>query len=259
MKSKLPAATPTSTSKPGPKEKQNQTPTTGPTPAIPDLKSVNAGLKKANTPDALNKPAPAGSALAKEQERRKKQSSTTATSESYDAYDLVLEYLLSQGHVETVEEANYVMLVMDAETIGTIVEEYENDLLAEEITEWVNELVEDGYDLSEYTWDDLAEYYVNEGFKETGYHDDEDPYSSGFGRRNQSVVTSLRGRRIQNRVRSLEKSGDKEKADFIHKSASSINKAERGLAKSRRNKSRGPGPKRARQDAMRDMKDSKFS
>jgi hypothetical protein len=33
------------------------------------------------------------------------------------------------------------------------------------------------------TWDDLAEYYVNEGFKETGYHDDEDPYSSGFGRR----------------------------------------------------------------------------
>jgi hypothetical protein len=74
----------------------------------------------------------------------------------------VLEYLLSQGHVETVEEANYVMLVMDAETIGTIVEEYENDLLAEEITEWVNELVEGGYDLSEYTWDDLAEYYVNE-------------------------------------------------------------------------------------------------
>jgi hypothetical protein len=42
--------------------------------------------------------------------------------ESYDAYDLVLEYLLSQGHVETVEEANYVMLVMDAETIGSIVE-----------------------------------------------------------------------------------------------------------------------------------------
>jgi hypothetical protein len=122
MKSKLPAATPASTSKPGPKEKQNQTPTTGPTPAIPDLKSVNADLKKSNSSQELNKPAPAGSALAKEQERRKKQSSTTATSESYDAYDLVLEYLLSQGHVETVEEANYVMLVMDAETIGSIVE-----------------------------------------------------------------------------------------------------------------------------------------
>ena len=162
IKSKLPDATPASTSKPGPKEKQNQTPTTGPTPAIPDLKSVNADLKKSNSSQELNKPAPAGSALAKEQERRKKQSSTTATSESYDAYDLVLEYLFSQGHVETLEEANYVMLVMDAETIGSIVEECENDLLAEEITEWVNELVEEGYDLSEYTWEDLAEYYVNE-------------------------------------------------------------------------------------------------
>ena len=40
----------------------------------------------------------------------------------YDAYDLVLEYLLSQGHTDTVEEAHYVMMEMDAETIGTIVE-----------------------------------------------------------------------------------------------------------------------------------------
>ena len=40
----------------------------------------------------------------------------------YDAYDLVLEYLLSQGHAGTLEEANYVMLEMDAEMIGDIVE-----------------------------------------------------------------------------------------------------------------------------------------
>jgi hypothetical protein len=40
----------------------------------------------------------------------------------YDAYDLVLEYLLSQGHTDTVEEAHYVMMEMDAEMIGTIVE-----------------------------------------------------------------------------------------------------------------------------------------
>ena len=40
----------------------------------------------------------------------------------YDAYDLVLEYLLSQGHTDTVEEAQYVMMEMDAEMIGTIVE-----------------------------------------------------------------------------------------------------------------------------------------
>jgi hypothetical protein len=41
----------------------------------------------------------------------------------YDAYDLVLEYLLSQGHAETVAEAQYLMTEMDAEMIGDIVEE----------------------------------------------------------------------------------------------------------------------------------------
>ena len=40
----------------------------------------------------------------------------------YDAYDLVLEYLLAEGHADTVEEANYVMLEMDAEMIQSIVE-----------------------------------------------------------------------------------------------------------------------------------------
>ena len=46
----------------------------------------------------------------------------TSDSYQYDSYDLVLEYLLSQGHAGTLEEANYVMLEMDAEMIGDIVE-----------------------------------------------------------------------------------------------------------------------------------------
>jgi hypothetical protein len=45
-----------------------------------------------------------------------------AASYEYDAYDLVLEYLLNNGHVDTVDEALYVMMEMDVETIGTIVE-----------------------------------------------------------------------------------------------------------------------------------------
>ena len=49
----------------------------------------------------------------------------------YDAYDVVLEYLLSQGHAETVEEAHYVMLEMDAEMIGTIVEAKVDEKLPE--------------------------------------------------------------------------------------------------------------------------------
>lgn len=40
----------------------------------------------------------------------------------YDTYDLVLEYLLDNGHVDTVEEAHYVMLEMDSEYIQSICE-----------------------------------------------------------------------------------------------------------------------------------------
>lgn len=86
--------------------------------------SVNADLTKSNTKAELEKPAPAGSALAAEQERRKKQqqAASSTTSESYDAYDIVLEYLINTYQVETLDEAHYVMLEMDSETIGTIVE-----------------------------------------------------------------------------------------------------------------------------------------
>ena len=41
--------------------------------------------------------------------------------DSYDAYDIVLDYLLETNQVATVEEANYVMLEMDSKTIRDIV------------------------------------------------------------------------------------------------------------------------------------------
>ena len=43
-------------------------------------------------------------------------------SASYEPYDLVLGYLISEGHADTVEEANYIMMQMDAENIQSIVE-----------------------------------------------------------------------------------------------------------------------------------------
>jgi hypothetical protein len=52
----------------------------------------------------------------------KPNSSLMKNSFEYDAYDLVLEYLLSQGHADTVAEAHYLMTEMDAEMIGDIVE-----------------------------------------------------------------------------------------------------------------------------------------
>ena len=39
-----------------------------------------------------------------------------------EAYDLVLDYLLSEGHADTVEEAHYVMMQLDAEYVQSIVE-----------------------------------------------------------------------------------------------------------------------------------------
>jgi hypothetical protein len=46
-------------------------PTQGPTPAIPDLKSINADLAKANSPAIINKQAPAGAASAAQQSQKK--------------------------------------------------------------------------------------------------------------------------------------------------------------------------------------------
>ena len=39
-----------------------------------------------------------------------------------EAYDVVLDYLLSEGHAETVEEAHYVMMQLDSEFIQNIIE-----------------------------------------------------------------------------------------------------------------------------------------
>ena len=44
--------------------------------------------------------------------------------EEFDAYDLVLNYLLETSQVDTIEEANYVMTQMDEDTIQGIVNEY---------------------------------------------------------------------------------------------------------------------------------------
>ena len=42
--------------------------------------------------------------------------------DEYEPYDLVLDYVLSEGHADSVEEAHYVMMQMDEGTIQTIVE-----------------------------------------------------------------------------------------------------------------------------------------
>ena len=52
--------------------------------------------------------------------------------EDITPYDIVLEYLLSSEQAATIEEANYVMTEMDAETIQGIIEEQKKNLMKEE-------------------------------------------------------------------------------------------------------------------------------
>jgi hypothetical protein len=54
------------------------------------------------------------------------------------------------------------MLEMDTDAVGAIMQEYNDYVLAEEISEWVDDLIDEGYDFSEYSWDDIVEYYVTE-------------------------------------------------------------------------------------------------
>ena len=52
--------------------------------------------------------------------------------EEFTPYDYVLEYLLSSEQAATIEEANYVMTEMDAETIQGIVEAQKKTLMKEQ-------------------------------------------------------------------------------------------------------------------------------
>jgi hypothetical protein len=135
--------------KPSSYEKQDQTPTQGPKTTPEQEKELSRQAAQA----------------AKEyQDKVKKEKSTTAK-ESYEPYNIILEYLMGRGHADTVDEAHYIMLEMNESSVASIMEEYNDYLLAEEVSEWVDELLEEGYDLSDYTWDDIVEYYVNEGKK----------------------------------------------------------------------------------------------
>jgi len=179
----------------------------------------NAG--RAATPAATKTPAATPAAIKTPKEPTKKSRLDTALSgigkwnEEVSPYDMVIDYLFSEGHVESIEEAHYIMMEMDQETIQGICEgrssrprypggrgvldtetrQDKRDAAAEnlrghtfgpvtttknpkklrkqkamgEIEEnfelWVNGLVEEGYNLSDYTWDEMYEFYLDELYK----------------------------------------------------------------------------------------------
>ena len=84
--------------------------------SISDVKAENQAAMKAR-------------AKAKFEAFKKRRAEKKAAMEEYTPYDLVLEYLLSSEQVATIEEANYVMTEMDAETIQGIVEAQKKTLI----------------------------------------------------------------------------------------------------------------------------------
>jgi hypothetical protein len=147
-------------------------PTQGPTPAIPSASSVAADVAKANSPAVINRPAPAGSALARQQAAQRPATTAQATAaapsaspaasgsvvpptnaiaaaprpkpmvparapagaplrpkplfQSYDyedVYDLVLEYLITEGYADTNESALAIMANMSEEWREEIIDE----------------------------------------------------------------------------------------------------------------------------------------
>jgi hypothetical protein len=132
--------------KPGPNEKQNQTPTAG--PEASDAQKSQAGAEVA--------------AIQAKQKAEFEKKQKEAASTQKESYDIVLEYLFDNGHADTIAEAEYIMTELDGSFIQSLVETYHANVLAEEVEAWVNQLVEEGYDLSEYTWNDMVDYYFTE-------------------------------------------------------------------------------------------------
>jgi hypothetical protein len=93
--------------KPGPNEKQDQTPTKGP---------------KTTPEQDKNLAQQAMADVKAQQEREKKKQKTQSSVTSTESYDLVLDYLITKGHAESVSEANYIIAQMSSEHIQNICE-----------------------------------------------------------------------------------------------------------------------------------------
>ena len=91
------------------------------------LKAKNAKFQAAKKSGNLaqfrkDNPKMSGADRAKQMAKDRLAKKAAMANEEFTPYDIVLEYLLSSEQAATIEEANYVMTEMDAETIQGIVE-----------------------------------------------------------------------------------------------------------------------------------------
>lgn len=74
----------------------------------------------------------------------------------------ILEDLVQEGYAVNYNEALHILESMSGYEVGELAESY---LVEEEFESWVEGLWEEGYDLSDYTWEGLYEAYIDEANK----------------------------------------------------------------------------------------------
>ena len=124
------------------KAPQDSRPDKGPAPSRPDKAPAP---DKVPAPSAPSRPKPSTGPSGGESQRNKPKAKPKAETpkqdlpkphkstrktyqESYDAYDLVLNYIMETEQASSIEEANYIMLEMDQNTIHEIVVEQKKTL-----------------------------------------------------------------------------------------------------------------------------------
>ena len=128
------------------KAPQDSRPDKGPAPSRPDKAPAPSRPDKAPAPSAPSRPKPSTGPSGGESQRNKPKAKPKAETpkqdlpkphkstrktyqESYDAYDLVLNYIMETEQASSIEEANYIMIEMDQNTIHEIVEEQKKTLI----------------------------------------------------------------------------------------------------------------------------------
>jgi hypothetical protein len=152
-------------------------PTTGPSVDLATARSSVATAKAtANSPAVINRPAPAGSALAKQQAQQKSKPPTPGTmTQSYEwpsaktirdiagAYSSIYEAKKKVDQDEDGDndfgDVRIARMIASGVPKAKAIAMVKNKSYNEEVELWVNELVEEGYDLSEYTWEDMFDIY----------------------------------------------------------------------------------------------------
>ena len=118
-----------SPSKPSPDLKRPEpTRPTGPTTPKPRPDRGSMGPTTPKPRPDRGSMGPTGGESQRRESQMKKPQKMSKEDFGFDAYDLILEYLLGTEQVETIEEANYVMTEMDDQTIHSIVTEMEDAL-----------------------------------------------------------------------------------------------------------------------------------